>query len=226
MIDAYPRTPAGSTRELVALLRALPPAARTAGFGRFPVGGAATWSHDWLFPRHSPSFHVHEGTDVFAVRGTPVLSPAAGTARISRGEVGGLAVKVVQRDGTYWYLAHLAGVTVADGDRVVPGSAVGTVGDSGNAKGGAPHVHVEVHPHGGEPLDPKPLLDQYYDEALGAAPALVASHPARVRRSPDRLDPPPPVIGGEACALPPDAGAIGSLGARGLKGRRGTALSS
>jgi murein DD-endopeptidase MepM/ murein hydrolase activator NlpD len=132
----------GSTRELVAALSALPAPAARAGFGRFPVAGAATWSHDWLFPRHEPTFHVHQGTDVFAARGTVVQSPAIGTVRVSNGSVGGLAVKVVQDDGTYWYLAHLDEATATDGQRVGLGDPVGLVGDTGNAAGGAPHVHV------------------------------------------------------------------------------------
>ena len=172
-IDAYPRTPAGSTEELVRILAALPDEKQARGYGRFPVAGLARWSHDWMFPRHTPSFHTHEGTDVFARRGTPVISPAAGTAKVSEGSIGGVAVRVTQPDGTYWYFAHLDSASVEDGDDVVPGQIVGTVGDSGNAKGGAPHVHVEVHPYGGAPLDPKPLLDAYYAEALTAAPNVL-----------------------------------------------------
>lgn len=173
MIDAYPRTPAGSTTDLVDALASLTDVDRVGGFGRFPVAGRARWSNDWLFPRHEPSFHVHEGTDVFAPRGTAVLSPAAGVAHVSEGSVGGLAVRVVQSDGTWWYLAHLDEATVTDGTRVTPGSVVGVVGDTGNAKGGSPHVHVEVHPLGGDPIDPKGLLDAHYDEALAGAPAYV-----------------------------------------------------
>ena len=182
MIDAYPRTPSGSTDELVAALAEVPDAATTGGFGRFPVGGLATWSHDWLFPRREPSLHYHEGTDVFAERGTPVLAPAAGTATVSTGAVGGLAVKVTQDDGTVWYLAHLGEALVADGTPVTPGVVVGTVGDSGNAKGGAPHVHVEIWPHGGPPLDPKQVLDAYAAEALAGAPAFLAEHRLALQR--------------------------------------------
>jgi murein DD-endopeptidase MepM/ murein hydrolase activator NlpD len=174
MIDAYPRTPPGSTRDLVAALADEPDAATTGGFGRFPVGGVATWSHDWLFPRHEPTLHYHEGTDVFADRGTPVLAPAAGIATVDTGDVGGLAVKVTQPDGTIWYLAHLDTAVIQDSTPVTPGVVVGTAGDTGNAAGGAPHVHVEVWPHGGEPIDPKPILDAYAAEALAAAPAWLA----------------------------------------------------
>lgn len=189
LIDAYPRTPAGSTAELVEVLARVDPAVRHRGFGRFPVAGLARWSHDWLFPRHTPSFHTHEGTDVFAHAGTPVIAPAAGLVEVTEGSVGGLAVTVTQPDGTYWYLAHLDTATVTTGDSVVPGHVVGTVGDSGNAKGSAPHVHVEVHPHGGAALDPKPLLDLAYAEALAAAPDVLRYLGVWVR--PVRLHPLP-----------------------------------
>lgn len=189
LIDAYPRTAAGSTEELVGILQVVDESKRHRGFGRFPVAGLARWSHDWLFPRHTPSFHTHEGTDVFAERGTPVTSPTAGLVDVSNGLVGGLSVKVTQLDGTFWYLAHLDTITVADGDSVVPGDVVGTVGDSGNAKGGAPHVHVEVHPYGGRAHDPKRILDAYYAEALAAAPDVLRHLGLWVR--PVRLDPLP-----------------------------------
>ena len=195
LIDAYPRTPPGRTDRLVAALASLPPAAALGGFGRFPVAGPASWSHDWLFPRHTPEFHVHEGTDVFAAHGTPVVSPAAGVVTVSHGDVGGLAVKVTQPDGTWWYLAHLSSTTVKSGDDVVPGTVVGAVGDTGNASGGAPHVHVEIHPYGGGPLDPKRTLDQLYAEALAAAPAYVRDHEARTLLRADRLDPVEPIEG-------------------------------
>jgi murein DD-endopeptidase MepM/ murein hydrolase activator NlpD len=213
MIDAYPRTPAGSTRELVALVGALPPSVQATSFGRFPVAGVASWSDDWLFPRHVPSFHVHEGTDVFAPFGTDVRSPAAGTATTSNGSIGGLSVKVTQADGTYWYLAHLSEVLITDGQAVTPGTLVGRVGDSGNAKGGAAHVHVEVHPGGGDPIDPKGPLDQAYAEALAAAPARVAYYRAGslAWTSPDRIDRMPRTTlvaaGGPSCSLE-EAGSV------------------
>jgi hypothetical protein len=127
-------------------------------------------------------------------------------------------VKVTQADGTYWYLAHLSQVLIADGAPVTPGTILGLVGDTGNAKGGAPHVHVEVHPDGGEPTDPKAYLDQAYAEALGAAPARVAYYRAGslAWTSPDRIDRMPRTtlvaVGGPSCSLDEAGPAADHLG--------------
>lgn len=148
------------------------------GLGRFPIAGPARYSHDWLFPRYGPGFRFHLGTDVFAAYGTPVRAPVDGVARSADGGLGGLSVKVVMPDGTYFYLAHLSGLAPGfmDGMAVSTGDVVGFVGDSGNARGGAPHLHIGIYPHGGPPIDPKPILDQFLAEAQVRAPALVDAY--------------------------------------------------
>ena len=120
------------------------------GFGRFPVAGYATFTDDWFNPRFTPVFHLHEGTDLFAVGGTPVRAPVDGVVRHTNGGAGGLAVYVRTKEGHEIYMAHLAGYSdVSPGDQVKVGDVVGFVGDTGNARGGAPHVHFEIHPGGG-----------------------------------------------------------------------------
>lgn len=182
-INAVRRTPPNSTRKLLEALRPLQnlglsqQEAIRLGFGRFPVGGLANFSHDWHYPRFTPVFHLHEGTDVFAAFGTPVRAPADGTLRRSEGAVGGLAVYVTEPNGTFYYLAHLRGYAPgqSSGQRVKVGDVVGYNGDSGNAVGGSPHVHFEVHPRGGGPVDPKPYLDRWLAEALADVPRLIES---------------------------------------------------
>ncbi len=118
------------------------------GMGQFPVGGYATYSHDWWFPRFGPGWRLHQGTDVFAARGTPVRAPATGVIRWAGGGLGGIAAYVVEGNGTYFYLAHLDRRPEGqrDGQTVQVGDTVGYVGTSGNAEGGSPHLHFEYHP--------------------------------------------------------------------------------
>lgn len=118
------------------------------GMGQFPVGGYATYSHDWWFPRFGPGWRLHQGTDVFAARGTPVRAPVSGIVRWSQSPLGGIASYVVEENGTYFYLAHLERRPEGqrDGQAVQVGDTVGYVGTSGNAQGGSPHLHFEYHP--------------------------------------------------------------------------------
>lgn len=175
------RTSASNTSDLIAALAPLgqygvsPQEAALIGFGSFPVAGEANYSHDWWYPRFGPGWRLHMGTDIFAAMGTPVRAPSDGRIRISNSNLGGLAVYVVQGDGTYWYLAHLSGIAegIVEGSTVTVGQVVGFVGDSGNARGGSPHVHAEYHPGGGSAVDPKAILDQYLADAIAAAPALI-----------------------------------------------------
>lgn len=191
LIDAVKRTPANNTSRLLDALKPLQDLGLTEaeaislGFGQFPVGGYATYSHDWLYPRFVPSFHMHEGTDIFAAMGTPARAPVDGVVKITNGAVGGLSVYVTTADGTYYYLAHLSGLAegVVDGLVVKTGDVVGFVGDSGNAKGTPPHIHFEIHPQGGGPVDPKAILDGWLADALARVPALIGERAANVPRA-------------------------------------------
>lgn len=146
------------------------------GFGRFPVAGLATFTDDWLNPRFTPVFHLHEGTDIFAPKGTPVRAPVDGVVRHSNGGAGGIAAYIRTVEGHEVYLAHLAGYSaIKPGQSVKVGEVIGFVGSTGNAAGGAAHVHFEIHPKGKGPVNPKPYLDQWIAQALAVAPQYVAS---------------------------------------------------
>ncbi|MGI8685054.1 MAG: M23 family metallopeptidase [Acidimicrobiales bacterium] len=213
-INSVRRSAPNGTARLLAALAPLEQLGMThdeaisAGFGRFPVAGPAKFSHDWLYPRYTPEFHLHQGTDIFAVTGTPVRSPADGTLKLAQGGSGGLAAYVYQADGTYYYMAHLSAFSgQKQGQKVKLGEVVGYVGDSGNARGGSPHVHFEIHPaparavtsgkgksrtvtYVARPVpvgtvlpaaDPKATLDQWLLDALAAVPQLVAALESRPR---------------------------------------------
>ncbi|MGH2768314.1 MAG: M23 family metallopeptidase, partial [Actinomycetota bacterium] len=115
----------------------------------FPVAGLAHFSHDWKLPRWTPSPHLHEGTDIFAAEGTPIVASGPGkVAATARVPVGGISVWIVADDGNAFYYAHLRGFAkgLQRGQRVEVGTVIGYVGDTGNAEGGPPHLHFELHP--------------------------------------------------------------------------------
>lgn len=160
-----------------------------AGMGRFPVGGLADYGDDWLAARTTPCFHLHKGTDIFAARGTPVRAPADGVVRFSDEAVGGRSVYVTEADGTYYYMAHLDSFApMASGNRVSVGQVVGFVGDSGNASGGVTHVHMQIHPRGGGPVNPKPVLDAWLDEALRGVSTRASSFDHSLPRAVAAID--------------------------------------
>lgn len=179
------RTPPRNTVELVRLLEPLTRTGMTltqalvAGMGRFPVAGLAYYSDDWLNPRYTPEFHLHHGLDIFADFGTPVRSPEDGVvSRLSDGPTGGIGVWIRGRSGVSYYYAHLQDRVegIYTGMPVQVGTVIGSVGDTGNAQGGAPHLHFEIHQPAAIP--PKPFVDAWLDEAIELAPRFVD---ARIR---------------------------------------------
>jgi len=184
MMNSVRRTRANNTRQLLGALAPLgqygldPTGQAMIGFGRFPVGGESVWSDDWWLPRYGPGWRLHEGIDIFAAMGTPVRAPVDGRVRITNGGLGGLAVYVVQPNRTYWYLAHLSGLApgIAEGVEVRTGDNVGFVGNSGNAMGGRAHLHFEIHPGGGPPIPPKPVIDRFVSDAAARVPALLDAY--------------------------------------------------
>ena len=99
----------------------------------------------------------HKGTDVFSYYGAPVYAFTAGRIqRTSNSRLGGLGLYLFGEDGNLYYYAHLDSIAdgVGVGTRVEAGELVAYNGDSGNARGDAPHVHYQMHPGGGAPVNP------------------------------------------------------------------------
>lgn len=196
-MNSVKRTGANDTSSLLAALAPLyelglsPEQVLREGFGRFPVGGDARYSHDWWFPRFGPGWRLHMGTDIFAAMGTPVRAPQDGTIKITNSALGGLSVYVVAPNRDFWYLAHLAGIPegITQGTEVRAGDVVGFTGDSGNARGGSPHVHAEFHPGGGAAVDPKAMLDAFLEEAVQAAGPLVERYRQEAAAQPGGVGP-------------------------------------
>jgi murein DD-endopeptidase MepM/ murein hydrolase activator NlpD len=191
LINSVRRTGPRSTKPLLDALRPMQDLGMTAeeaallGFGRFPVAGMADYSDDWWHARFGPPFHLHQGTDIFGARGTPVRAPAAGVVRFTDGGLGGKGAYVTEPDGTFYYMAHLDGFAknLKNGSAVKLGDVVGYLGDSGNAQGGTPHVHFEIHPRGGAAINPKPILDAWLNDAINNASALFAANSLGVSRA-------------------------------------------
>ncbi len=122
-----------------------------------PLGLPNGFSSSWGAPRSGG--RSHEGVDMFAARGTPVVAAGAGTVRVGRNGLGGLTVNLHDVAGNRYYYAHLDSVGVLDGQAVEAGQILGGAGTSGNAAGTPPHLHWQVHPGGGGPVDPFPLAN-------------------------------------------------------------------
>lgn len=101
----------------------------------------------------------HTGLDLAASSGSEVVS-------LSRGEIifagwdGAYGQKVAVRhwDGTVSWYCHLSRIVRYSGS-VEPGTIVGTVGSTGNSTG--PHLHLEIHPGGGSPVNPLAWLAEH-----------------------------------------------------------------
>jgi peptidoglycan LD-endopeptidase LytH len=103
----------------------------------------------------------HEGVDIFARRGTPILSTTQGrVGRIGLDRLGGRTVTVTGPAGYHHYYAHLERYpALKAGDWITAGTVVGYVGDSGNAAGTPPHLHYGIYTPLWKAINPYPLLN-------------------------------------------------------------------
>ncbi|MFL5856642.1 MAG: M23 family metallopeptidase [Solirubrobacteraceae bacterium] len=142
-----------------------PPTGDTA----FPIAGP----HDYGGPDSrfgaDRGDHIHQGQDVSAAEGTPLVAPRPGTITTVAYQAGGAGYYVVEADddGMHWYVfMHLeeGSTAVSEGEHVSVGQRLGSVGSTGSASG--PHLHFEewigAWQEGGHPVDPLPLL-QFWD---------------------------------------------------------------
>jgi murein DD-endopeptidase MepM/ murein hydrolase activator NlpD len=122
----------------------------------------------------------HEGIDIFARRGTPVLSSTEGIVlRVGTNRLGGQVVWVLGPGGQRHYYAHLDRYgDVRAGMRVRRGSIVGYVGNTGNAATTPPHLHYGIYTAGGA-INPYPLLKA--DTRHSPTRARLSDHMGRAR---------------------------------------------
>jgi murein DD-endopeptidase MepM/ murein hydrolase activator NlpD len=136
---------------------------------------------DW----HDPRFRliagkwrlvgVHEGNDITAEEGTPVLSATAGAVEaVGWTFYSGTRVGVRGTDGRYYFYAHLSEVApgIAVGSPVEPGTVLGLIGNTGYGGPGhedefPPHLHLGIEgPSGWE--NPYPLVRSLYRRSVAA----------------------------------------------------------
>ncbi len=135
--------------------------ARAAPALRFPVSGArASDLHSVFGDDRDGGRRRHEGVDIFARRGTPVVAAAAGiVTRVNETAIGGRVVWVWDPARSLsMYYAHLDEQRVSTGTRVRAGDVVGTVGNTGNARTTAPHLHFGIYEAGRGAIDPDPFI--------------------------------------------------------------------
>jgi murein DD-endopeptidase MepM/ murein hydrolase activator NlpD len=144
-----PRTPESKLR-----------ARSTKGGFAFPVlMGKHRYSDDWGAPRQNTG--AHEGNDIFAPAGTPVLAVTDGILRrVGTARVPGNRLYLYSETGDYYFYGHLSSfeADARSGRRVKAGQVLGYVGSTGDAEPTPPHVHFEIHPGAGGPVNPYPFL--------------------------------------------------------------------
>lgn len=103
----------------------------------------------------------HEGTDIFAKRGTPVVSATQGIVRkIGTNNLGGKVIWITGPNLSQHYYAHLDDYAqhIQEGDWVEAGEIIAYVGNTGNAKNTPPHLHYGIYLSGEGATNPYPYL--------------------------------------------------------------------
>jgi len=111
-----------------------------------PVAGEIEFTDTFGAPRSGG--RRHQGVDIFAASGTPVVAPASGTVEHRENAVGGLSYHLTADDGTYYYGTHLSAYENVGVGHVDAGTVIGYVGNTGNARTTPSHLHWEIHPAG------------------------------------------------------------------------------
>ena len=136
----------------------------------FPIAGAFSWGGPGGRFGTPRSGHSHQGQDLTAAEGTPVVAPFSGTVQTVAYQASGAGHYVVldgtgeDRDYVFMHLRS-GSVAVIEGQRVRGGARIGEVGNTGRSFGA--HLHFEIWTgagwySGGQPIDPLPLLRAWH----------------------------------------------------------------
>jgi murein DD-endopeptidase MepM/ murein hydrolase activator NlpD len=157
---ATSRSPARSSTRSRRFEVTAPPV--VAASGVFPVQGAYSFGGEQARFGAGRTGHSHQGQDIMAAAGTPVVSPRPGTVTWRAYQTDGAGHYLVVRadDGRDMVFMHLqdGSVLVRKGQAVAAGQQLGRVGSTGRSDG--PHLHFEIWPdgwyagNGSQPIDP------------------------------------------------------------------------
>jgi murein DD-endopeptidase MepM/ murein hydrolase activator NlpD len=140
-----------------------PPRSIGGGGGVCPVRGRVRVGQGWGAPRDGGR-RRHQGIDLLAPAGTPLVAVADGTitraSNVERG-LGGITLRLTDHAGTSYYYAHNQRNLAHAGQRVRRGQVIALLGNTGNARGGPPHLHFQLHPGGGPPVNPDQIVRRW-----------------------------------------------------------------
>ena len=151
----------------------------------FPVVGKVQYIDDFGAPRAGG---LHQGNDLMSVKKSPAVAAEAGKVKYwTTSGAAGCMLYLYGASGTTYLYIHLnndltmrndnrgkcvngTAYAVKNGAKVAAGQQIAYVGDSGDANGGNPHLHFEVHPGGGKAVSPYPYLQKAYRLLFAAKP--------------------------------------------------------
>ncbi len=162
------RNPRGKKAVRSTTMQVATPAPLNAGVHRFPLAGAFSWGGSGSRFGAARNGHRHQGQDLAAAEGTPLVAVVTGTISWRAYQSGGAGHYLVldsdTEDYNYVYMHLQSGsLLVGKGDRVAVGDHIANVGNTGSAEG--PHLHFEIWDGpwyaGGHPVDPYPFLKSW-----------------------------------------------------------------
>ena len=126
-----------------------------------PVAGPNEWSKgSWMPSSLTHRGRTHAATDIYAERGTPIISPVSGKViSTKKSKIGGFTARIQGDDGIIYYFAHMdEAAVVGAGQRVLAGNHIGFVGNSGSASSTSTHLHFSMKKANGQAINPTTFL--------------------------------------------------------------------